>query len=105
MAHRLARSKGYEVEARPQARGCQPAEDEQNCMRLSRGRGPVSRVRASHRGSRGLTARDADHARLCGTKRGRRHAGMPVRLRAGRHQGRAEPDGRTVQVTRMPMRQ
>lgn len=41
MAHRLARSKGYEVEARPQARGCQPAEDEQNCMRLSRGRGPV----------------------------------------------------------------
>ena len=32
MAHRLARSKGYEVDARPQARGCQPAEDEQNCM-------------------------------------------------------------------------
>ncbi len=37
MAHRLARSKGYEVEARPQARGCQLAEDEQNCMRLSGG--------------------------------------------------------------------
>lgn len=36
MAHRLARSKGYEVEVRPQARGCQPAEDEQNCKRLSR---------------------------------------------------------------------
>ncbi len=104
MAHRLARSKGYEVEARPQARGCQPAEDEQNCMRLSRGRGPVPRVRASYRGSQGLAARDADHARLCGTARGRHHASMPVRLRADRHQGRAEPDGRTVQVMRMPMR-
>ena len=100
MARRLA----HEVEARPQARGCQPAEDEQNCMRLSRGRGPVPRVRASYRGSQGLAARDADHARLCGTARGRHHAGMPVRLRAGGHQSRAEPDGWTVQVMRMPMR-
>ena len=71
---------------------------------LSMGQGPVPRVRAPYRDPLGLSARDADHARLCGTARGRHHAGMPVRLRAGGHQSRAEPDGRTVQVMRMPMR-
>lgn len=62
------------------------------------------RVRAPYRGPQGWAVRDADHARLSWAARGRHHASTPVRLRADRHQGWAEPDGRTVQIMRMPMR-